>query len=101
MTTKEPATGPIIVGVDASESSRAAVAWAAHDAELRGLPLRLVQARTTRRSTWSTLCCRTPQARQEIDPHDDAIRHARYRLRDIALVRLRRGDRPVLLNSPR
>ncbi|MBX7432155.1 universal stress protein [Mycobacterium sp. Y57] len=40
--TGEPPTGAIIVGVDASASSRAAVAWAARDAELRGLPLRLV-----------------------------------------------------------
>ena len=35
-------TEPIVVGVDASAPSRAAVEWAAEDARLRGLPLRVV-----------------------------------------------------------
>ncbi|MFF2514582.1 universal stress protein [Streptomyces sp. NPDC058086] len=35
-------TEPIIVGVDASAPSRAAAEWAAGDARLRGLPLRVV-----------------------------------------------------------
>ncbi|MCX5181838.1 universal stress protein [Streptomyces sp. NBC_00268] len=36
-------TEPIVVGVDASAPSRAAVEWAAEDARLRGLPLRVVR----------------------------------------------------------
>ncbi|MFF7886587.1 universal stress protein [Streptomyces sp. NPDC020794] len=35
-------TEPIVVGVDASAPSRAAAEWAAGDARLRGLPLRIV-----------------------------------------------------------
>lgn len=35
-------TQPIVVGVDASAPGRAAAEWAAGDAELRGLPLRVV-----------------------------------------------------------
>ncbi|MCX4418764.1 universal stress protein [Streptomyces mirabilis] len=35
-------TEPIVVGVDASAPSRAAAEWAAEDARLRGLPLRVV-----------------------------------------------------------
>ncbi|MGW1761101.1 universal stress protein [Streptomyces mirabilis] len=35
-------TEPIVVGIDASAPSRAAAEWAAGDARLRGLPLRLV-----------------------------------------------------------
>ncbi|TXS78993.1 MULTISPECIES: universal stress protein [unclassified Streptomyces] len=36
-------TEPIVVGVDASAPSRAAAEWAAGDARLRGLPLRVVR----------------------------------------------------------
>lgn len=36
--------GPVVVGVDGSTASLAAVRWAAHDAELRGCPLHIVYA---------------------------------------------------------
>ncbi|WP_448316081.1 universal stress protein, partial [Streptomyces sp. CO7] len=35
---------PLVVGVDGSEQSLGAVDWAADEAALRGLPLRLVHA---------------------------------------------------------
>jgi nucleotide-binding universal stress UspA family protein len=35
---------PIVVGVDGSSGSEAAVGWAAREASLRGLPLRVVHA---------------------------------------------------------
>jgi nucleotide-binding universal stress UspA family protein len=35
---------PIVVGVDGSESSLGAIDWAADEAALHGLPLRLVHA---------------------------------------------------------
>lgn len=38
------ASRPIVVGVDGSPASRVAVDWAARDAALRGVPLRLVHA---------------------------------------------------------
>ncbi|MYR57686.1 universal stress protein, partial [Streptomyces sp. SID625] len=37
-------TRPITAGVDGSEESRAALAWAGREAERRGLPLRVVHA---------------------------------------------------------
>jgi nucleotide-binding universal stress UspA family protein len=38
-----PASRPIVVGVDGSPESRVAVDWAARDAALRGIPLKLIQ----------------------------------------------------------
>ncbi|MBU3706190.1 MAG: universal stress protein [Mycobacterium sp.] len=38
--------GPIVVGVDGSAASKAAVDWAARDAALRGLPLKVVHVLT-------------------------------------------------------
>lgn len=40
-------TQPIVVGVDASAPSRAAAEWAEDDAELRGVPLRIVHIEGT------------------------------------------------------
>src|SRR4051812_18954957 len=37
-------TQPIVVGTDGTESSQAAVDWAAHEAQVRRLPLRIVHA---------------------------------------------------------
>ncbi|MDZ4235963.1 MAG: universal stress protein, partial [Dietzia sp.] len=39
--TQKPEQG-IVVAVDGSASSTAAVVWAAHDADMRGLPLKVV-----------------------------------------------------------
>ncbi len=43
----------IIVGVDGSAASDAAVSWAAHDAVIRGLPLTLIHVEDPAASTWS------------------------------------------------
>jgi nucleotide-binding universal stress UspA family protein len=43
----------IIVGIDGSPSSDAAVSWAAHDAAIRGLPLTLVYVENPAAPTWS------------------------------------------------
>jgi len=43
MSTRNASLG-IIVGIDGSPAARLAVQWAAHDAELRKIPLTLVQA---------------------------------------------------------
>jgi hypothetical protein len=43
----EKATGTIVVGVDGSDSSKDALRWAAHQAELTGASLKVV-------STWYT-----------------------------------------------
>jgi nucleotide-binding universal stress UspA family protein len=43
----------IIVGIDGSPESDAAVSWAAHDAAMRGLPLTLVHAEDPAAPTWS------------------------------------------------
>jgi nucleotide-binding universal stress UspA family protein len=43
----------IIVGVDGSAESDAAVRWAAHDAALRGLPLTVVYVETPPPATWA------------------------------------------------
>lgn len=42
----------IVVGVDDSAAAETAVEWAAHDAELRGLPLTLVHAISPDLTTW-------------------------------------------------
>jgi nucleotide-binding universal stress UspA family protein len=43
----------VIVGIDGSPSSDAAVRWAAHDAAIRGLPLTLVYVENPAAPTWS------------------------------------------------
>jgi nucleotide-binding universal stress UspA family protein len=43
----------IIVGIDGSPSSDAAVGWAAHDAAIRGLPLTIVYVENPVAPTWS------------------------------------------------
>ena len=43
----------IIVGIDGSPASDAAVSWAAHDAAIRGLPLTLVHVENPAAATWS------------------------------------------------
>jgi nucleotide-binding universal stress UspA family protein len=43
----------IIVGIDGSPASDAAVSWAAHDAAIRGLPLTLVHVENPAAPTWS------------------------------------------------
>src|ERR1700729_639617 len=43
----------IIVGVDGSSASDAAVSWAAHDAVLRGLPLTLMHVQDPMSRAWS------------------------------------------------
>ena len=43
----------VIVGVDGSPVSDAAVSWAAHDAAIRGLPLTLVYVENPAAPTWS------------------------------------------------
>jgi nucleotide-binding universal stress UspA family protein len=43
----------IIVGIDGSPASDAAVSWAAHDAAIRGLPLALVHVENPAAPTWS------------------------------------------------
>jgi nucleotide-binding universal stress UspA family protein len=39
----EATRSELVVGVDGSVASYAAVSWAAHDAAMRGLPIRLIQ----------------------------------------------------------
>lgn len=43
----------IIVGIDGSPESDAAVSWAAHDAAIRGLPLTVVHVESPAAATWS------------------------------------------------
>ena len=43
----------ILVGVDGSSASDAAVSWAAHDAVMRGLPLTLMHVQDPMSRTWS------------------------------------------------
>ena len=43
----------IIVGIDGSPESDAAVNWAAHDAAIRGLPLTVVHVESPAAATWS------------------------------------------------
>jgi len=45
----------IVVGVDGSAASDAAVSWAAHDAALRGVSLTLVHVENPRAPTWSQI----------------------------------------------
>jgi nucleotide-binding universal stress UspA family protein len=43
----------IIVGIDGSPESDAAVSWAAHDAAMRGIPLTVVHVESPAAATWS------------------------------------------------
>ena len=49
----------IVVGVDGSAASNAAVCWAAHDAVMRKIPLSLVHVVNPTASTWRRPHCWT------------------------------------------
>ncbi|MEV5845283.1 universal stress protein [Streptomyces sp. NPDC051985] len=75
-------TQPIVVGVDGSEPSLRAVDWAADEATLRGLPLRLVYASLWERYEGTDLAHDLHQPSEEItadDIVDTAARRARQR----------------------
>jgi len=57
----------IVVGVDESSTAKAAVQWAAHDAELRRIPLTLVHAISPEVSAWSNAGSRPGLARWQRD----------------------------------
>ncbi|MEU4245518.1 universal stress protein [Actinoplanes sp. NPDC026619] len=60
------ATAPIVVGIDGSESAQSALAYAAELADARGVPLRVIHARTPVSSPWEV----TPGA-VATDPESD------------------------------
>ena len=64
-----PSTRPIVVGVDGSDGSMDAVAWAAREAESRRVPLRLVHA-----FAWPLL--HVPAAIWRLGPEDGLRAHA-------------------------
>lgn len=50
--TEPPKVGSIVVGIDDSFHSQPALEWAAHEAELRGVPLHILHANTPPIGTW-------------------------------------------------
>lgn len=57
----------IVVGVDESPAAKAAVQWAAHDAELRKIPLTLVHAISPEIATWPRVSLPAGLARWQHD----------------------------------
>ncbi len=65
--TDESADGPVVVvGVDGSKASDAALAWAAEEARLRGASLRVVHSWSL--PTWSYSAYLPPAAFEDIEP---------------------------------
>jgi nucleotide-binding universal stress UspA family protein len=82
----------IIVGVDGSPESDAAVSWAAHDAAIRGLSLTLVHVENPAAPTWSQAPVLEESPReQEAEGHSllaDASKIARDTIADAAQIHI-------------
>lgn len=96
---------PIVVGVDGSEPSLRAVDWAADEAALRGVPLRLVYA-----SLWEqyehAVFAEAPERTERILTDVLAVaaaEHARQRVPDLRIITevVPQGPVPVLLGAAR
>lgn len=77
---------PIIVGVDGSEPSLRAVDWAADEAVLRGIPLRVVYASLWERYEGTSLATDLNKPSEQVraeDIVDTAARRARHRQPDV------------------
>lgn len=79
---------PLVVGVDGSEPSLRAVDWAADEAALRGLPLRLVYASLWERYEGTSLAEELRKARQVMaeDIVETAARRVRTRQPDVKVT---------------
>ncbi|WP_427924213.1 universal stress protein [Streptomyces sp. cg40] len=81
-----PKALPIVVGVDGSEPSLRAVDWAADEAAVRGLPLRLVYASLWERYEGTSLAADIVKPSEQVlaeDIVDSAARRARRRQPDL------------------
>ncbi|WP_181804161.1 universal stress protein [Streptomyces shenzhenensis] len=87
--TSPPDTRPIVVGVDPDVTQRLALAWAADEADRRGLPLRLVHAREVPPAGY-----RTAELAPAWETWDEALRTLGTRTLELAeaFVRDRRPE---------
>jgi nucleotide-binding universal stress UspA family protein len=72
----------IIVGIDGSPASDAAVSWAAHDAAIRGLPLTLVHVENPIPPTWSQAPTLEQTPEQQVAEGRSLLAHASTIARD-------------------
>ena len=80
-----------VVGIDDSPTARVAVQWAAHDAELRKIPLTLVHAISPEVSTWLTTPLPAGVMRWQQDHGRRLVDEAQARRRGLPAWRSRRG----------
>jgi nucleotide-binding universal stress UspA family protein len=72
----------IIVGIDGSPESDAAVSWAAHDATIRGLPLTVVHVESPAAATWSQAPVLEESAGEQLAEGRSLLAHASTIARD-------------------
>jgi nucleotide-binding universal stress UspA family protein len=72
----------IIVGIDGSAESDAAVRWAAHDAAIRGLPLTVVHVESPAAATWSQAPVLEESAGEQLAEGRSLLAHASTIARD-------------------
>ncbi|HYY02174.1 MAG TPA: universal stress protein, partial [Mycobacterium sp.] len=73
----------IIVGIDGSPESDAAVSWAAHDAAIRGLPLTIVHVESPAAATWSQAAVLEESAGEQLAEGRSLLAHASTIARDV------------------
>jgi nucleotide-binding universal stress UspA family protein len=78
----------IMVGVDGSAESHAAVRWAAHDAGLRGLPLTLVYVESPAPATWAQAPALAQSPEEEHVENGNLLDHASTIARDAVTTQL-------------
>jgi nucleotide-binding universal stress UspA family protein len=72
----------IMVGIDGSAESDAAVRWAAHDAAIRGLPLTVVHVESPAAATWSQAPVLEESAGEQLAEGRSLLAHASTIARD-------------------